>query len=54
TTAAATAALGAAAFTDAFTKGAALSPEAAHARARASRIPDGHRQAARGTDAVSG
>ncbi|MFC9466719.1 BTAD domain-containing putative transcriptional regulator [Streptomyces coelicoflavus] len=37
TTAAATAALGAAVFRDAFTQGEALSPEAAHARARASR-----------------
>ncbi|WP_405696710.1 winged helix-turn-helix domain-containing protein [Streptomyces coelicoflavus] len=58
TTAAATAALGAAVFTDAFTQGAALSPEAAHAQAhaqaRASGIPAGHRQAARGTDSVSG
>jgi hypothetical protein len=50
TTAAATAALGAAVFTDAFTKGEALSPEAAHAQARASRILAGHQQAARGTD----
>ncbi|MFG3130339.1 hypothetical protein [Streptomyces tendae] len=54
TAAAATAALGAAAFTDAFTQGEALSPEAAHARARASRIPAGHRQAARGTDPEGG
>ncbi|MEU0725963.1 BTAD domain-containing putative transcriptional regulator [Streptomyces sp. NPDC006140] len=50
TTAAATAALGAAVFADAFTKGEALSPEAAHAQARSSRTLAGHQQAARGTD----
>jgi predicted ATPase/DNA-binding SARP family transcriptional activator len=45
TTATATAALGAVAFGDTFTKGESLSPEAAYARARASRILAGHQQA---------
>jgi hypothetical protein len=45
TTATATVALGAVAFGDTFTKGESLSPEAAYARARASRIPAGHQQA---------
>ncbi|MFH8974650.1 BTAD domain-containing putative transcriptional regulator [Streptomyces sp. NPDC017890] len=47
-TAAASAVLGAARFADTFAQGESLSPEAAHARTRASRAPEGRQPALRG------